>query len=100
MARRGEVVNQVRERMTAAMLRDIGISERMAVPIVESVMKCFAGEQLYFPTMPREYPIEDIRASLEKGMAAAAVCRRFDLSRRQLNRLFPGGIPTSKRGAA
>jgi len=99
MARRKEAEDQLRERILIKMREDIGISEAMAQPFVESVMRCFAGERLYFPALSRAYPIEEIRTQLERGTPASAVCLRFDLSRRQLNRLFPGGIPRVRSGA-
>lgn len=80
----------------AAMQADIGISERMALPFVESVMKCFAGERTYFPVEPRKYPVESIRNALMNGDPASQVCRKFGLSRRQLNRLFIGGLPRKR----
>lgn len=98
MAKRTESAEELRERILAAMRADIGISERMALPFVDSVMKCFAGERTYFPVEPRKYPVERIRDALTNGEPASQVCRRFGLSRRQLNRLFAGGLP--KRRAA
>ncbi len=101
MAKRSEVADQLRERLMAAMLADIGISERMAQPFVESVMDCFAGEQLYFPARARVrvYPVDEISAALLNGATVKHVLKRFGMSRSKLHSLFPGGLPRSKEGA-
>lgn len=96
MAKRTESAEELRERILAAMRADIGISERMALPFVDSVMRCFAGERAYFPVEPRKYPVESIRDALMNGETANHVCRKFGLSRRQLNRLFVGGLPRKR----
>lgn len=75
------------------MQADIGISERMALPFVESVMQCFAGEQPYFPAAVRSYPKPDIQRALEAGIPVKQVMRDFDVSRSKLHELFPGGLP-------
>lgn len=96
MAKRTESAEELRERILAAMRADIGISERMALPFVESVMRCFAGERAYFPVEPRKYPIEEIRTALTGGSTPRQVCRKYNISRRQLNRIFLGGLPKSE----
>lgn len=82
--------------MTEALLRDVGISERMSAPIIDSVMRCFAGQQPYFPAGERGYPVLQIRAALEAGSAIKRVCAEFEISRRNLYRLFPEGLPASR----
>ncbi|MEA9550526.1 hypothetical protein [Xanthomonas campestris] len=94
MARPSESAEQLRERILRAMQQDIGISEHMAQPFIESIMRCFAGEQPYFPSVVREYPVLLIRAALERGEPVKAVMRSFDISRSKLHQLFPGGLPT------
>jgi len=76
----------------AAMQADIGISERMALPFVESVMQCFAGERPYFPAESKVYPVEEIKRALESGIPVKQVMSTFDISRATLHRLFPGGV--------
>ena len=95
MGKRGEAAEELRERLMAAMLADIGISEKMAQPFVESVMDCFAGEQLYFPARSRMrvYPIEEMREALLAGTPVKKVLRTFEVSRSKLHSLFPGGLP-------
>lgn len=91
MARR-ETEDQLRSRILGKMREDIGISEAMAQPFVESVMRCFAGERPYFPVESRIYPVEEIRRAIEAGDGPERIARRFMISRRQLYRLFPGGL--------
>lgn len=93
MAKRRETRDQLRERILAAMLADIGISERMAQPFVESVMQCFAGEQPYFPAVNREPPVSEIRVALENGESRRSVMRRYRISRVTLHKMFPEGVP-------
>ena len=88
---------QVRARILAAMQIDVGISEKMAEPIADSIMRCLAGEQLYFPSLPRRYPIEKIADALQGGATVRSVIKNFDLSRSKLYELFPGGLPGRKR---
>lgn len=97
MGKKKETVEQLRERILHAMQTDIGISERMATPFVDSIMSCFAGEHLYFPTPVREYPMDRIRSSLEQGIPVKQVMREHDLSRSKLHDLFPGGLPRPLR---
>lgn len=92
-SRKRETEQQLRERIREQMVRDIGISPHMAVPFVESVLRCFAGEQPYFPAAPRDYPVLQIRAALERGVPVKQVMREFDVSRSKLHQLFPGGLP-------
>ena len=92
-SRKRETEQQLRERIQQQMVHDIGISPHMAVPFVESVLRCFAGERPYFPAAAREYPVLHIRAALERGAAVDEVMREFDISRSKLHQLFPGGLP-------
>jgi len=93
MARRKESAEQIRVRILEAMQSDIGISEQMAQPFVESIMRCFAGERPYFPAHERSYPVLQIQAALERGTSVKQVIREFDVSRTTLYSLFPGGLP-------
>ncbi len=99
MSRRRNSADELRATLTEALLRDVGISERMSAPIIDSVMRCCAGQQVYFPAMERTYPVGRIAASLQAGRTPKQVCDEFDMSRRQLNRLFPGGVPGPRRRA-
>jgi Mor family transcriptional regulator len=81
------------------MQEQIGISEQMAQPFVDSVMRCFAGERLYFPVKIANYPIEEIRGALRGGASTAQITRRYRLSRTTLYKLFPGGLRRQVRSA-
>lgn len=93
MSRAVATAEQLRAKITDALIRDVGVSEQMAQPFVDSILRCFAGEQPYFPAAPREYPVLHIRAALESGAPVKRVMQEFDVSRAQLHRLFPGGLP-------
>jgi hypothetical protein len=84
---------ELRARITEALVRDVGVSERMAQPFVESILGCFAGERQYFPAHERSYPTLQIKAALEAGTPVKRVMREYDVSRATLHRLFPGGLP-------
>lgn len=98
MSRRKVNAEELREQMTEALLRDVGISQRMSAPIVDAVMRCFAGQQPYFPSQERHYPVLQIQAALQAGRSVKQVCAEFDISRRQLYRLFPRGVPAAVAG--
>jgi hypothetical protein len=91
--RKRDTAEQIRTKITEALIRDVGISERMARPFVDAVMGCFAGEQPYFPSSEKTFPLLQIRGALEAGETVRAVCRHFSISRSKLHRLFPGGLP-------
>lgn len=100
MSKRRNSADELRTTLTEALLRDVGISERMSAPIVDAVMRCCAGQKVYFPAVERVYPLSQIAAALESGRTPMQVCAEFDMSRRQLNRIFPGGVPTPTRRRA
>nr|WP_267191196.1 terminase gpA endonuclease subunit [Xanthomonas dyei] len=90
-------VNDVRERIMRAMQIDVGVGEKLAAPLADSVMKCLAGEQLYFPALKRSYAISEIHESLMRGDSTKSILQKFDLSRSKLHQLFPGGLPRGTR---
>ena len=90
---------ELRARITEALVRDVGVSERMAQPFVESILGCFAGERQYFPARERNYPVLQIKAALENGTSVRQVIREFDVSRSMLHKLFPGGLPMPRKSA-
>jgi len=98
MAARKETAEQLRTRILDAMRQDIGISEQMAQPFVESIMRCFAGERPYFPAEQRVPDVLRIQRDLEAGVAPERVCDKHGLSRRSLFRMFPGGLPRRAGG--
>lgn len=100
MSRPRETADQLRARITDALIRDVGVSERMAQPFVDSIMGCLAGQHVYVPSEPRSYPVLHIRAALERGDTLHSVCKNFNVSRRTLYRLFPGGLPRTGKERA
>ena len=88
--------SELRAQITEALIRDVGVSERMAQPFVDSVMGCFAGQRPYFPVARGDDQAEQIRAALERGDPVKRVMSDYSVSRRQLYRLFPGGLPRPK----
>lgn len=100
MSRRKGASRDLRAEIRDALMRDVGVSERMAQPFVESVMKCFAGERLYFPAKERRYAVAEIRTALENGVPVKRVLHDHEISRRTLHDLFPGGLPKPVRGQA
>ncbi|MDZ5815087.1 hypothetical protein U4I65_08580 [Stenotrophomonas maltophilia] len=88
---------EIRAQITDALIRDVGVSERMAQPFVDSIMACFAGQRPYFPIVRGEDQAEKIRVALERGDAVKRVMADYQVSRRQLYRLFPGGLPKPAR---
>lgn len=99
MLKRRESAEQLRERILSGMQKDIGISEQMAEPFVESIMRCFAGERPYFPALQRDYPLAAIRSALESGVCKKDVMERFKVSRSKLHQLFPGGLPPKAKSS-
>lgn len=99
MSRKTSTAEELRARITDALMRDVGVSERMAQPFVDSIMGCLAGQRVYVPSEPRSYPVLHIRAALEAGQATHEVCKTFNVSRRTLVRLFPGGLPRPRESA-
>lgn len=97
--RERDTESELRERITEALIRDVGVSERMAQPFVESIIGCLAGQLVYVPTQGRDYPLLHIKAALERGDSVRAVCRAFNVSRRTLYRLFPEGLPRAPEKA-
>ncbi len=87
----------LREKMTQALMRDVGISEHLAQPFVDSILRCFAGEQPYFPSLNRDYPVLEIKAALEQGASPKRVMQEFDVSRTTLHKMFPGGLPRKQQ---
>ena len=81
---------QLREKITEALVRDVGVSERMAQPFVESILRCFAGEQPYFPAANGEPPALEIRRALESGRSVRSIMRRYRISHATLKRLLAG----------
>ncbi|MGX9960882.1 hypothetical protein ACW0US_19200, partial [Xanthomonas euvesicatoria] len=68
---------ELRDRISRAMQKDVGISEKMALPLVDAVMNCLAGERPYFPVRSKSYSIEDLRGALADGASQSEVSYKF-----------------------
>ncbi|GEM_PF-2388509 len=79
---------QLREKITEALVRDVGVSERMAQPFVESILGCFAGEQPYFPAANRELPEAEIRAALNSGRSVRSVMKHYRITYATVTRIL------------
>lgn len=96
MTRRQSIEQVLRADLTDAMIRDVGVSERMAQPFVDSVIECLRGHRLYVPKGKPDYPALLIRAALENGMSVKCVIKEYQVPRHRLHLMFPGGLPKPK----
>lgn len=96
-------LDDLRRELTRAIVFEHGISEKMAMPIVQSVVgylqSRYRGERLYVPAPPRQYDVLQIRAALERGEPVPRVMATFSVSRSKLYSLFPEGLPKKQRNA-
>lgn len=87
----------LRSELVSGIVEDTGMSEALAMPFANSVLKYlqrnYAGERLYIPQPPRQYDALQIAAQLRRGDDPRSVARRHMTTVRQLHRLFPGGLP-------
>jgi DNA-binding NarL/FixJ family response regulator len=86
VSRRKNSGDELRATLTEALLRDVGISERMSAPIIDSVMRCFAGQQPYFPAPERDATQDRIAEMLAAGKSVKQVGAALGLSRSQVHR--------------
>jgi Mor family transcriptional regulator len=97
MSRETDRTEALRREIVAAIVSGTGMREVLAVPLADTVLAYlqteYGGQGLYIPAPPRSYPLLQIEAELRQGAEPADVCRRYNLSRRTLFRLFPGGLP-------
>lgn len=87
--------------LTRAIVEQTGLKEviagECAQAVVRKLQKTHGGGNFYIPSEPRNYPVHDIKAALElEGLSQARVQVRFGISRSQLHKLFPGGLPKAK----
>jgi Mor family transcriptional regulator len=102
MSRETDRTEALRRELVAAIVGGTGMREIMAVPLADTLL-CYlqaeyGGQQLYIPAPPRTYPILQIEAELRRGEDPEDVRRRYNISRRTLYRLFPGGLPQRDDG--
>lgn len=88
--------------LTRAIVEKTGLKEviacQCAQAVVSALQKTHAGGKLYIPEQARNYPVHEIKAALEEqGVSQSRVQMRFGISRSQLHKLFPGGLPKFKQ---
>jgi Mor family transcriptional regulator len=97
MSRETDRTEALRRELVGAIVAQTGMREILAVPLADIVLAHlqteYGGQSLYIPAPPRSYPLLQIEAELRQGEDPIDVCRRYNLSRRTLFRLFPGGLP-------
>ena len=104
MSKRLDNLAQMRRKFTFAIVKRIGLRESIAVEFADAILDALqadhGGGNLYIPARRRTDDVEAIEECLREGRDPAWVCKRFALSRRHLNRLFPGGLPRQKKSDA
>lgn len=104
MSRETDRTEAMRQGIVDAIVQEVGMGERLAVPIADSVLaylqREFPGQKIYIPAPARQYDVLQIRAALERGESPAAVCRNYAVSRTTLYKMFPGGLPRPKDAVA
>lgn len=84
--------------ITSTIVLKTGSSEQIAMHYASAVMDCLqtrkaANGMVYVGAPPRRLDVLQIRAALERGESERSVCRKHSISRRTLQRIFPGGVP-------
>lgn len=97
MSRETDRTEQLRQELVTAIVDGTGMREVLALPLADTLVsylqKEYGGARLYIPAPARMYPMLQIEAELRRGEPIGDVCRRYNISLRTLNRLFPGGLP-------
>lgn len=97
MSRETDRAEALRNEIVRALVEECGLREVMALPWADSIVAYLqrerGGETIYVPKPPRGYPIDQIAEDLRRGADIGDVCAAYRISRRTLNRLFPGGVP-------
>jgi hypothetical protein len=103
MSREADRTEALRREITRAIVLQTGTREQVALPFADAVLAYlqseYAGQRLYVPAPARQHDLLQISAALVNGASPWRVCRDFGLSRRTLNRLFPGGLPKAQKSA-
>lgn len=97
MSRETDRTEQLRQEFITAIVAETGMREVLAMPLADSLVaylqREYGGSRLYIPAPSRMYPMLQLEAELRRGEPLSDVCRRYNVSVRTLNRLFPGGLP-------
>jgi Mor family transcriptional regulator len=94
----------LRRELVGAIVSQTGLGEIAALPLADALLahlqREYGGERLYIPATSRQYDMLQLKAALERGDSVSQVCKAFAISRRQLYRLFPNGVPMPNRRSA
>lgn len=94
----------LRAELIQAIVDDLGATEAIALPFANSIVaylqREYAGERVYIPKPSRQYDLLQIEAGLRCGHSPSRVARDHGISLRQLQRMFPGGLPKPDDQAA
>jgi len=88
MSRDSDRAQELFSELLAAVCRDTGLREELAMPYVISafayLQAVHGGRKLYIPAPERKYPADEIIALYEKTGDADHVCRKFNIGRTKL----------------
>lgn len=87
----------LRTEIVRGIVDQLGVPEAVAMPFANSVLahlqRQYAGERIYIPRPSRQYDVLQIEAQLRSGESPNSVAAAHQTTVRQLQRLFPGGLP-------
>lgn len=87
----------LRSELVQGIVQETGVPEAVALPFANSILaylqRTRPGERLYIPQPARQYDVAGIESELLAGAAPRVVAHRHGTTVRQLQRLFPGGLP-------
>src|SRR5580765_8328838 len=105
MRRNRESYDELMRKITTALVVKTGSGEQIAQHYARAVMELLQEEKaangsFYVPSPPQQIDVLQVRAALERGESPKKVCSDNAMSRRTLDRLFPGGLPCKGQKAA
>lgn len=87
----------LRSEIVRGIVDQLKVPESVAMPFANAVLSHLqqtrGGGQLYVPKQPRQYDLLQIEAQLRRGESPQDVATAHQTTVRQLQRLFPGGLP-------
>lgn len=105
MKRSRESYDELMREITTCMVVKTGTGEQIAQHYARAMMeflqeKKAANGSFYVPAPPPQIDVLQVRAALERGDSPKKVCTDYGISRRTLDRIFPGGLPCKSPRAA
>lgn len=88
----------LRRSITRSIIVEMGLREDIAAQFADAVMAALdnrkaANGYVYVGSPRRRYDELQIEQALRSGTPVREVCRRFNISRSAIYRLFPAGLP-------